>query len=805
MEYKYTITLDTTTQRRKPTKPEIGIIVNNMTLVTGLTLNEMASYFVYPYAYTWSGGLFSKKIKNEYWLEQQVFALDFDLGLITVEEVINKLYLYEIIPNFWYNTLSDSVELNKFRIIICIDQPVECEEHRRIISDGLLEMFPEADKKCRNACRIFLGGKKSNILNNKPNSTNKLIDILSIQLITSDGGRTRKIPASVTHTKSGKKRNYLYNYIGNNKNSQTPKTTTTEGSEQVTIDWNKARTKVKVLNEFLNGVWLYHDQLFGLATNLINIKGGRKLMKETMQKYNELGCTKYTQNNFNIFPYLNKVNYPPIPVYKFSLYKEDEDINDILNATNEVRGHIEVVQPIEKIDLHIAEQIFKTKFNEAISDSDFNKIHLFVLPTAIGKTQMLTDCSATIALPTNKLKEEVAQRMKVDCIITPNPIVFESEYLNKKIQYYYSIGMPKKATAILYEIIKEKNAPFYKLDEIIKAQEYINQITESYNSSKTVLTTHSRALHSNFSHETIIFDEDPMSELLQVKSLQISDLVKLNYSTSIKNKDVENLIQYCVQQIPGELVKTSFLQVEFDELMETVSKSEIAINLFDFLNSKYILRDPRNLDFIHFINKNELPLNKKIIILSATLSIDIYKKLYGDRLNIIDISDVKQQGSITQYTKRSYSRNSLNRNNSDIVNLVGEKPVITFKSFAHLFKNPVEAMHFGNCEGYDSISGKDLVVVGTPHRNNIEYFLIAKVLGIDFNSIDAKAEYLKIEYKGFKFMFNCFKNEELRNIQLALIESDLVQAVGRARTLRTDAKVELYSNFPLRITSNFIY
>ena len=114
-------------------------------------------------------------------------------------------------------------------------------------------------------------------------------------------------------------------------------------------------------------------------------------------------------------------------------------------------------------------------------------------------------------------------------------------------------------------------------------------------------------------------------------------------------------------------------------------------------------------------------------------------------------------------------------------------------------------MHFGNCEGYDSISGKDLVVVGTPHRNNIEYFLIAKVLGIDFNSIDAKAEYLKIEYKGFKFMFNCFENEELRNIQLALIESDLVQAVGRARTLRTDAKVELYSNFPLRITSNFIY
>jgi len=33
----------------------------------------------------------------------------------------------------------------------------------------------------------------------------------------------------------------------------------------------------------------------------------------------------------------------------------------------------------------------------------------------------------------------------------------------------------------------------------------------------------------------------------------------------------------------------------------------------------------------------------------------------------------------------------------------------------------------------------------------------------------------------------------------------LIQAVGRARTLRTPATVELYSNFPLRITDRFIY
>ena len=208
---------------------------------------------------------------------------------------------------------------------------------------------------------------------------------------------------------------------------------------------------------------------------------------------------------------------------------------------------------------------------------------------------------------------------------------------------------------------------------------------------------------------------------------------------------------------------------------------------------------------IHYVVKRELPKNKKIIILSATLPLYIYQKLFNEKINVINIKDVKQRGEITQYTKRSCSRNSLSRYVKDISNEVGDKPTITFKSFQQHFVNPVKEMYFGNCSGYDILKGKDIAVVGTPHRDNIQYLLTAKVLGINFKTTETTMSYQKIEYNGFKFKFNCYDNEELRNIQLALIESDLVQAVGRARTLRTDAKVELYSNFPLRITSNFIY
>ena len=83
------------------------------------------------------------------------------------------------------------------------------------------------------------------------------------------------------------------------------------------------------------------------------------------------------------------------------------------------------------------------------------------------------------------------------------------------------------------------------------------------------------------------------------------------------------------------------------------------------------------------------------------------------------------------------------------------------------------------------------------------YHLYAAILG-KISKICLEMEFQKVEYNGFKFKFNCFEDEDLRNIQLSLIESDLIQAVGRARTL-TNATVQLYSNFPLRISSTFIF
>ena len=130
--------------------------------------------------------------------------------------------------------------------------------------------------------------------------------------------------------------------------------------------------------------------------------------------------------------------------------------------------------------------------------------------------------------------------------------------------------------------------------------------------------------------------------------------------------------------------------------------------------------------------------------------------------------------------------------------------LLIIKALAFSFSGGI-GIHYWNCEGYDFLKGKDIVVLGTPHLNNVVYNMYAKVIGIDLNNIDLEMQYQKIDWNGFRFMFMAYNDRDMREIQLSLIESELVQAIGRARALRTDARVEVYSNLPLLVSDKFVY
>jgi hypothetical protein len=607
--------------------------------------------------------------------------------------------------------------------------------------------------------------------------------------------------------KSGEKGNYSYIQYGNPLNSPNSGDTIAEGSEQLNIDWNLARHKVKIIDKFLNGEWLHHDQLFGLATNLINFKGGRKLMKETMHKYNEQGQTEYTDNNFNIFPYLSIVYYPPLPINEFSKFPEDQHIYDLQTELLNQRGKIQVLEAINKIPLKEAEQKLKKHFEYTLKSTELDKIHILKLPTAIGKTRLLSSVSkAAISFPTNDLKEEVTKRMTIPYQMTPNTIRFTDERINNLIDYYYSMGLHQKAVAVLHNIVSGRFTYTVNSDDLSQAVGYLDQLEKCMKSEETVLTTHTKAIHSKFSHDTLIFDEDPLGSLVQINHVKISDLFAIGLTMQKSKQDLTNVINILENANKGEIKPSPTLLINLDELVEKVSDSKWAdSNIFGFFSSSFFVKNSLDPNIIHYVNKVGLPKDKKVIILSATINPTIYKYLFGDRIEVYDVGDVEQKGKIIQHTKRSCSRKGLRKYAKQISEEVGEKKVITFKSMIREFSNASDEIYFGNCSGYDTLAGKDLVVVGTPHRNNVEYLLLAKVLGIDFKTSDTTMGYKEIEYNGFRFVFNCYDHPELREIQLGLIESDLIQAIGRARTLRTDATVEVYSNFPLRISDKFIW
>lgn len=807
MTKKYLVTFNPTPMNQKPKKNsrEMNFHLKGIRTLTGLTINEFAAMVAVPNSHTWYGGTYTNCLCNQNWTSTQVIGLDFDKGDYSITQTIEKLQSNGINPQLWYSSFSSTADKPKFRVVLFIDQPITNPTHRELIYKGLLELVPHADHSCKNAARIFFGGQQAVVLHDEPIQLQTLINSTAIAVVTGDKGRSRHIPKELLSQINGENGEFLSstnrNYPFLPKIITTP--TSLNGETLLSIDWEKGKERVRILREFMDGEWLYHDQLFGLATNLMYIKGGQRLMKDTMLKFNAESKTNYSENNFNILTYLKRVAYPPIPIHRFSPYDEDADLYDLYGSVVESRGKIEIVHPVSSIPLQEAEKKFKAYFHEVLENKDDKGIYLFKVPTAIGKTELLTQINATLAFPIHALKNEVKERMQITNVISPETINFVNENLNLRLHYLYGAGMLQKATALIHEVAKSEGNSEYSMEDIIRAKHYLTQLKKSQDSPHAVLTTHARALHLEHQHSTIIFDEDPLDTILPIQMAQLSDLIKVQLISGNLYKQLQEYINHFTAAQSGICYPSPTFHGEPEELIEVINKVRPESNLIGLLRSSYFIKDARDQNTVHYIQVNAIPHNKKIIILSATAPVPIYKALLKERLTVFELTDVEQKGKIIQYTKQSCSRNSLGRYVSSIAEKVGDNPVITFKRFQENFQNPVKGMYFGNCSGYDSLKGKDIAVVGTPHRNNVVYHLLGSVLGN--STATSTMTYQKIVYNGFRFKFNCYENELLRNIQLSLIESDLVQAVGRARTLRSDAIVHLYSNFPLRLSSNFIF
>lgn len=804
------VLLDIVKYTSKPSGKEIGLISNRLNdQLTEITIEKLAKELTYPNGKSWCPAIFTRSRGNDYWYSQQIFALDFDKGS-DFRKILYRFKEYNLDCTFAYSTFSDSPELPKYRMVWQLEEVITDIGEREAIQDALTIVANEADNvsadesdvdlMSNDKARLFFGGKNLIYKN-----YNYYLDINLLKTAASsicvapisEKNKGKKINNLQKKFNVEDKRSLLNIYLSNEHISSIPNSDNNRVPTTVQhIDFNKLSQRVRILDDLMNGKWLYYRQLLGLAMNLIYIKGGEKLYKKCLQNSGH----PYESKHFDLPSICKKYKYFPQSLENFSSYEDDWQYTNLLSAAKLERGTVRRIKEPNLMKLTEAEALLDKTLNEALTDTS-NGIWIIRKATGLGGTEKLLDLekNITIALPNHSLKAEISKRFKSNHLITPDlPIDSIDVELKNKLNYLYSIG----AITTAHQLIKEESKRNTTLAN------YLQDTIKAFTSEQTVLTTHSKALFVDFDkHNTVIFDEDPLSSILEIADVTLDDLNRLVHNIS-DSADKDNLKKYvdiitrglfnCVEPTK-EVIFNDIDVIENAVLADKNYNSSI----LKFLRSDYYSLDSNEISKLFFLKHNslnsEILANKKIIIISATANEYIYKQLYGDRVKFIDISKVELQGAIIQDTKYSLSRASLKNENvyTQIQNQVKDLPVITFSAYKHLFPNAVPDIHYGKCTGFDDFKGKDLAVVGTPHIKVVQYLLYAKALGIKICPQDFRLELSRVIHNDIEFRITTFTKRELQLIQFHFIEEQLIQSVGRARALREPCIVYLYSGYPL--------
>lgn len=139
---------------KKPSGAEIALLQKRFQKIT-ISIKDLA--------YAMSSGCTFKPAymngtKNEDFISQQVFAIDFDHGT-TIESELNKCKSLGIMPIFGYTTFSHTPESNRFRLVFLNNEVIYDIKKRRKLQYSLMKAFGFCDPACKDETRMFFGGK----------------------------------------------------------------------------------------------------------------------------------------------------------------------------------------------------------------------------------------------------------------------------------------------------------------------------------------------------------------------------------------------------------------------------------------------------------------------------------------------------------------------------------------------------------------------------------------------------------------------------------------------------------------------
>ena len=569
--------------------------------------------------------------------------------------------------------------------------------------------------------------------------------------------------------------------------------------------------KCRLFHDYANGNRkLSHDELFGIATNLIQVEAGKKYFIEKRLEYTDLypEDTKNEKWEVNL-SYMEQNNYHPQSCDNYCPYSKDCIHNkNILSTVHPRRGSMEKIAGYHE-EFSTMEEMQDDVYNaiDRAFHASGRKFYIIKAMTGAGKShsyiklmQKYSDRRFLIAVPTNLLKDEILKKAKgmgIEVMKTPSLEAIKGEIPSaiwKHIQRMYKGGQHYLVHPYIQKELEKKDVPCLR--------KYMEKREKLKTWKGCVITTHRYLLSMDKERldefDSIIIDEDILfkSIISNQGEISVSDLKRLKKETTDPrlSKKIKKLLKASETQ--------SCIEAEgFEWDAEDEDKKSMLFDIPSFCRAEHFyLRRCKNEqkldeDTFTFLKTADFP-GEKYITVSATADEAICEWYFGEEnIDFYECKKAKYKGELRQYYEKSMSRSCLAENPGIIEKLMrqfgmNEKRVITF------LNEDIGELHFGNTEGSNMLEGKDILVIGTPYHAEFLYKLAALSMGIEFDEDEKMAPQI-IDYNGYRFWFTTFRDKELQKIHLWMIESELEQAVGRARLLRNACTVNLFSNFPL--------
>lgn len=599
-------------------------------------------------------------------------------------------------------------------------------------------------------------------------------------------------------------------------------TSSAENSSVVKRDKNHKLYRSNDLKYFDMNCRLYRDfkdsntkfspkELLGIASNLVYVESGEKEFLELLKinihyenKENFLKRWKY-----NLF-YIKESE--TLPCSTFCRHHKECLHGQNMLSTVKMKCHqmvsIEGYCP-EYVDLEEVWVSFYDNFWEAV-ESEEKIWHIIKSQTALGKTEALlkfvkeTNLRVIIAFPTNKLKREVYERAKamgIDIIVSPSlhelMDVLPDEVATE-IKALYDSG--KTPMAYINKLIDEGDL---RCSKVLK--QYKRELEKFQKSDGHAITTHRRLNTLELSkYDLVIVDEDILYSTVipNKEEITIKDLKKLKRALNSTDPLAVKIRSILRKRKEEDYFKKNAIKYDkkYDELKTYINIPALCEARYFYYNHDSDIEEcdmyDSKEDCINFMRPINFKENVKYIMLSATVNENICKYYFKEKnVRFYQCKEAKTTGTLIQYYNRPMSRSYIKKHTEIYEEIQRKIKVDDYITFMKFIQECGTEWYFGNCVGCDVLKGKDITVIGTPHQPEWIYKLFAYSLGLKTEEV---ASNITVSHNGKLFRFNTYQNEVLREIQFYMIETELEQAVGRARLLRCDCTVNLFANFPLR-------